>query len=109
MCTGLGNDGEAEGATPGSLCMHWSALGGNYHGVSRRRGWEVIHRLAVGTPLSTYLSICTCHVYRYMFQICIFTSEAFMPYSTTVPLFKCSYSMYYPYLSHCPKAFECQG
>lgn len=97
--------GEAEGATPGFLCMHWSALGGNYHGVSRRRGWEVIHRLAVCTHLATYPSICTCHVYRYMFQSCVFTSETFMP----VPPFKCSYSMYYPYLSHYPKAFECQG
>lgn len=109
MCTGLGNDGEAEGAAPGSLCMHhlhWVSAGVNYQGVSRRRGWEVIYRLAVPTHLPTYLSMCTCHVHGCMFLIWIFTSETFMSYLMPVPPFKCYYSMHYPYLGHCPKAFE---
>lgn len=98
MCTGLGNDGEAEGVAPVFLCMQYSycpwgeqkeGLGGDLQAVH-------IH-------LSTHLSMHTCHVYRSMFQICIFTSETFMP------PFKCYYSMYYPYLGHCPKAFEGQG
>lgn len=83
-----------------------SVPGGNYHGVSRRRGWEVIYRLAVPTHLPTYLSMCTCHVHGCMFQIRIFTSETFISYSMPMPPFKCYYSMYYPYLGHCPKAFE---
>lgn len=83
-----------------------SVLGGNCHGASRRRGWEVIYRLAVHTHLSTCRSTCTCHAHRYMFQMCIFTSETFMPYSMLVPPFKCYYSMYYPYPGHSPKALE---
>lgn len=72
------------------------------HGVKQKEGLGGDLQ-AVHIHLSTHLSTHTCHVYRSTFQICIFTSETFMP------PFKRYYSMYYPYLGHCPKAFEGQG
>lgn len=96
---------------PGAPCactVHTGSVlstGGQFPGGSRR-GREVIYQVAVHTPVSTCLPLCACHVPRHMLQICMLISEIFVSYLMPVPPFKCYYSMYYSYLSHCPKAFE---
>lgn len=62
MCTGMGNDGEAEGAAPGSLCMHhlhWVSAGGQLPWGEQKEGLG--GDLQAGcTHTSTHLPV---HVY----------------------------------------------
>lgn len=82
--------------------------GGQFH-----RGWAgggagrwFTGRLYAHMDPSTYLPMCTCHVQGYALQICMLTSGTLMSYLMLMPPFKWYYSMYYSYLSHCPKTSE---
>lgn len=109
MCTGLGNDGEAEGAAPGSLCMHWVSTGGQLPWGEQKEGMGgdsqsgCLHTYP-HLPVHDYLPCLQIHVPDMHIHL-----RDFYALLNAHTFFKCYYSMYYSYLGHCPKAFEGQG